>query len=363
MSMGLFRSRNKQRPLPEPLPDWDDTRWRSHLRSNALGTDHHCNIYMEMIQADRKEAARLFQNEDDVRARQFAESSLRNKRIVAALSALAPLCNALYQRSEPLSGYTSLIQIPEPAKSGIVTIIFAAGRLQLSYLTETVAFLREQFTSIHIDAIQSGDGDLSQLVEETVRKALSPDPPDRSDVDAELASSVKEFFGISVGPAASASARKGLGQVLPPSQPGALAGAQPTSAHSSELGGPQSPQFSASSAPAGADKTLLLERNAGHGIASPPQRSIPSVDPYIATGLDVGGADQGQDEMMEPTATRSRTSPIRLGDVERLPNLMPRPLTRSHTPSSMPLNRTSPVDDSDYALLSRYNVLRELLAA
>lgn len=354
--MGLFRSRHKSRPLPEPLPDWDDTRWRSHLRSNALGTDHHCNIYVEMINADRKEAARLFKNEDDPRARQFAESSLRNKRIVAALAALSPLCNALYQRSEPLSGYTSLLQIPEPAKSGIVTIIFAAGRLQLSYLTETVAFLREQFTSKHIDAIQSGDGELCVLVNDTVRNALSPKPPDCSDVDAELASSVKEFFGMSVGPAGLDGGKRPLGQM--PGSGGAGMQTQPLSAHSSELGGPQSPQFSASSAAAGLDRTLVTERVPGVARpTSPAVRQVGHVDVHAL------GAEQDRDDLIEPTATRSRTSPMRLGDVERLPNLMPRAaVARSRTPPSTVPVRMTPVDDTDYALLSRYEVLRTLLA-
>lgn len=74
----------------------------------------------------------------------FAESSLRNNRIVSALSELSPLCNDLYQRSEPLAGYTSLVKIPEPAWSGIITIVFAAGRLQLTYLSDTVSFLSEK---------------------------------------------------------------------------------------------------------------------------------------------------------------------------------------------------------------------------
>lgn len=198
--MGLFRSRKTRHLSSAPLPDWDDTRWRSHLRANALGTDHHCGIYLDMVNTDRKEAARLFRNEDDMGARKYAESSLRNKRIVAALAALSPICNALFQRSEPLAGYTSLVQIPEPARAGIVTIIFAAGRLQFTFLTETVGFLREQFGPVHIDAVQAGDGELASLVHVTVREALSPVAPEKSEVDSELASAVKEYFGIFVSP-------------------------------------------------------------------------------------------------------------------------------------------------------------------
>lgn len=196
-----------------------------------------------MINTDRKEAARLFKNEDDTGSRMYSESSLRNKRIVGALAALSPLCNALFQRAEPLAGYTSLVQIPEPARSGIVTIIFAAGRLQLSYLTDTVAFLNEQFGSVHIDGIQNGQSELSNLVNATVRNALSPTGPDQSEIDAELASAVKEYFGISVSPAASRRNQHGV-----PSRQGSQPiGNIPASTNSSDLGVPQSPQFSPSS--------------------------------------------------------------------------------------------------------------------
>lgn len=153
-----------------------------------------------MINADRKEAARLFKNNDESRARSFAESSIRNKRIVTALSALCPLCSALFQRSEPLAGYTSLVQIPEPARSGIITIIYAAGRLQMSYLTDTVQFLRDQFATVHIDQIQRGEGDLIVHVNSTVRDALAPATASREEVDSELASAVREYFGIAVRP-------------------------------------------------------------------------------------------------------------------------------------------------------------------
>lgn len=151
-----------------------------------------------MIASDRKEAARLFKNDDATRAQTYVESSLRNNRIVAALTALSPLSNALYQRSEPLAGYTSLIQIPEPARSGIVTIVFAASRLQMGYLTETVAFLREQFGSIHINQIQQSHSDFHALINSTVREALSAESPSRADIDKELASAVKEYFGVTV---------------------------------------------------------------------------------------------------------------------------------------------------------------------
>lgn len=183
--------------MPEPLPVWDDTLWRSHLRANALGTEHHCGIYVQMINDDRKEAARLYRT-DPASARSYAESAIRNNRIVTALAALNPLSNALYQRSEPLEGYTSLVQIPEPARSGIVTLIFAAVRLRLKYLSDTVDFLRQHFGPVHIDQIQNAEGELYPLVNATVRDALSPAPATRSEVDKELASSVKQYYGIDI---------------------------------------------------------------------------------------------------------------------------------------------------------------------
>lgn len=197
-TMGFFRKKSTRQLPAEPLPDWDDTRWRSHLRSNALGTEHHCGIYVQMINDDRKEAARLHQNDDTTRARGFAESAIRNSRTVTALAALNPLSNALYQRSEPLAGYTSLVQIPEPARSGIVTLIFSAARLHMSYLTDTVNFLKEQFGELHVEQIQAAEGELYPLVNATVRDALSPAPATRADVDRELASAVKQYFGIDV---------------------------------------------------------------------------------------------------------------------------------------------------------------------
>lgn len=198
-SLMFFRKQKSTRQIPaDPIPDWDDTRWRSHLRATALGTDHHCNIYVEMINADRKEAARLFKNAEETRARSFASSAIRNKKTVTALGALAPLCNALYQRSEPLAGYTSIEQIPDPARAGIVSIVFAASRLQMSYLTDTVTFLREQFGNSHISQVQTPEGDLEPLINDTVRAALSSGNPPNVEVDAEIISSVKEYFGVSV---------------------------------------------------------------------------------------------------------------------------------------------------------------------
>lgn len=200
--MGLFRKKPSHPSAPDPLPDWDDTRWRGHLRANALGTEHHCGIYVQMINDDRKEAARLFRNDDPSRARHYAESALRNNRTVTALAALNPLSNALYQRSEPLAGYTSLVQIPEPARSGIVTLVFAAARLRMNYLSDTVAFLKEQFGTVHIDQIQTAQGDLYPFVNATVREALSPAPATPAQVEDELASAVKQYFGIDITPAA-----------------------------------------------------------------------------------------------------------------------------------------------------------------
>lgn len=355
--MGLFRSRKSRQVAAEPLPDWDDTRWRSHLRANALGTDHHCGIYLEMINADRKEAARLFKNEDDIRARGFAESALRNKRIVSALSALSPLCNALFQRSEPLAGYTSLVQIPEPARSGIVTLIFAAGRLHLSYLTDTVTFLLEQFGSVHIDAIQSSQGDLTSLVNPTVLDSLSPTAPDRSDVDAELASAVKEYFGVTVNGANTATVKAAT-------SPGALRGQAGTpiaalSAHSSELGGPQSPHISASSAVqarnamlSGVGATATATTN-GRNLTtpSPPrQKSLPgSPGVFVdAVSVPLTGGKHG-DAAGEERDSGDRHVGDRVADPE------------AGGRTGTPLGLLS-VDDSDDLLVRRYHDLRAVIA-
>lgn len=262
--MGLFRRKSSRIPSA-PLPTWDDTRWRSHLRANALGTEHHIGIYSQMITDDRKEAARLHQNSEIPRARTFAESAIRNQRTVTALSALNPLSNALYQRSDPLAGFTSLVQIPEPARSGIVTLIFAAARLHMSYLTDTVNFLKEQFGPMHVEQIQEADGELYPLVNPTVRDALSPAPATPEDVDKELASAVKQHFGIDLLPSSKPTAPSTstpspsdpTQTTVPVSVPDAATPAPPPisdprrtqttplSAASSDLGAPLSPQLSA----------------------------------------------------------------------------------------------------------------------
>eukprot|EP00178_Gracilaria_changii_P023483 TRINITY_DN71027_c0_g1_i1.p1 TRINITY_DN71027_c0_g1~~TRINITY_DN71027_c0_g1_i1.p1 ORF type:complete len:421 (-),score=59.84 TRINITY_DN71027_c0_g1_i1:1038-2300(-) len=198
--MGFFRRGKSRQVTNEPLPEWDDTRWRSHLRASALGVDYHCNLYVEVINNERKEAATHFKDNDEVRARSHAESAFRNKRIISALGALAPITNALHQRAEPLAGYTSIAAIPDPARSSIITIIYAASRLQMSYLTDMVEFLREQFGSYHIEQIQQGLGDLFMNVNPTVRDSLSTMTPSREDANAELASAVKEYYGIAVSP-------------------------------------------------------------------------------------------------------------------------------------------------------------------
>eukprot|EP00177_Eucheuma_denticulatum_P008316 GFKZ01015126.1.p1 GENE.GFKZ01015126.1~~GFKZ01015126.1.p1 ORF type:complete len:454 (+),score=62.74 GFKZ01015126.1:107-1468(+) len=259
--MVFFRRKKSATTLNEPVPDWNDTRWRSHLRANALGTEHHCGIYVQIINDDRKEAARLFKKDDTAQARNYAESSLRHNRTVTALAALSPLSNALYQRAEPLAGYTSLVQIPEPARSGIVTIIFAAGRLHMNYLSETVQFLREQFGPVHINAIQKGEGELYALVNPTVRDALSPAPATREDIDAELASAVKQYFGISIPESAPRSSGRantaadlnesGSSAMERPPSPTEMRRSQttPLSAMSSEMGAPVSPQLSEAKKP------------------------------------------------------------------------------------------------------------------
>ncbi|CAN8063438.1 unnamed protein product [Agarophyton chilense] len=198
--MGFFRRGKQRQVTSEPLPEWDDTRWRSHLRASALGVDYHCNLYVEVINNERKEAARFFKENDEARARSHAETSFRNKRIISALGALAPITNALHQRAEPLAGYTSIAAIPHPARSNIISIIYAASRLQMSYLTDMVEFLREQFGSYHIEQIQQGLGDLFTHVNPTVRDSLSTMTPSRDDTNTELASAVKEYYGISVNP-------------------------------------------------------------------------------------------------------------------------------------------------------------------
>lgn len=277
----LFRSKKSVRQVAsEPLPDWDDTRWLSHLRSNAVGADHHCGIYVDMINRDRQEAAGHFKNEDHAGARSFAESALRNNRVVTALAALSPLCNTLYQRSEPLAGYTSLVQIPEPARSGIVTVVFAASRLQMSYLTETVNFLREQFGSVHIDQIQKAQGELYPLVNATVRDALSAVPATRAEVDAELASAVKQHFGLSVQPTVQRARTTALdsNEDSPATVPSRPAGPSP-SRQDSEVRRAQTTPISALSSDNGAPVSPQLSQEGVHE----PRRSSPQHEHVMKT--------------------------------------------------------------------------------
>lgn len=282
--MGLFRSKKSRQVISDPVPDWDDTRWRSHLRSNALGTEHHCSMYLEMINADRKEAARTFQNDDEIRARSVTESAIRNKRIVTALTALAPISSSLYQRSEPLGGYTSLVQIPEPARSGIVTIVYAAGRLPMSYLTDIVSFLREQFGSVHIDQIQQGRGELDTLVNSTVREALTPGPASQADVDQELASAVKEYFGVSITPSLTHSINAGpSGSFVSPATDVSHQSPAPLPAQSqtsSEIRRaqttPLSPSFKSSDVPDPSSPHILSDYS-----RNLPSRPLPSYDSVL----------------------------------------------------------------------------------
>lgn len=376
--MGIFKSGRRRAVSSAPLPDWDDTRWRSHLRSNALGTDHHCNIYLDMINTDRREAARLFKEEDDAGAERYAESSLRNKRIVAALSSLSPLCNALFQRAEPLVGYTSLLQIPEPARSGIVTIIFAAGRLQLSYLTDTVAFLREQFGPVHIEAIQASEGELAGHVNANVRDALSPLPPEPSQVKAELASAVKEHFNVSISPAASrrlsanhnkeqsssslgnvsaGGGGRGLGLQPQQNQPQRYQHQhQQTgvdlSVHSSDLGVPQSPQFSVASSHQ-QQRHLQLQQQEQyneHAQSSSSYQTAPSQQ-QLGGGMLGNTAAGGSSSQQQQRAIRTSA---RMDDLHQQQQLVQQHQNQGGAMENL--------DDSDNMLLTRYQDIRAAIA-
>lgn len=196
--MGLFGKKKTRHIVEEPLPVWNDALWRSHLRSCAVGTEHHLGIYAEQIKKDRKECARLYRNENHLSCRKAAAGSLANTRIVTVLNALSPICNALHRRTESLAGYTSLAQVQEPARAGIVTIIFAAAHLNMSYLTDTVDFLREQFSPMHIEEVQAGEGPLAPLINPMVRNCIDTKFPTRPDVDTEIAHAVREFLGIDI---------------------------------------------------------------------------------------------------------------------------------------------------------------------
>lgn len=346
-----------------------------------------------MINTDRKEAARLFKAEDDIGAERFAESSLRNKRIVAALSSLSPLCNALFQRAEPLVGYTSLVQIPEPARSGIVTIIFAAGRLQLSYLTDTVAFLREQFGPVHIDGIQMSEGELAGLVNGNVREALSPLPPEPMQVKAELASAVKEYFGIAVSPAASrgrvststaatnpaATGTSGGGgggtssnhssmarmmhvsqsqqsqqsqqqqpQRYPPGGVGGGGSGVALSAHSSDLGVPQSPQFSVGS-------SQQPQRQMQHQPPPPPPR-----DDYDGSAAYQQDAATQHDEQQQQRVMRRAMTPPDMSHHQQQQQQHQQMTTAAGMVGGGLVMES--LDDSDGMLVSRYQDIQAAIA-
>lgn len=319
--MVFFRSKKSRQIIAEPLPDWDDTRWRSHLRTNALGTEYQCGIYVQRINDDRKEAARLLKNNDNDRARNYAESALRHNRTVTALAALSPLSNALYQRAEPLGGYTSLVQVPEPARSGIVTIIFAAGRMRMNFLSEIVQFLQEQFGPVHIEAIQKGEGELYALVNPTVRDALSPAPATPEDIDMELASAVKQYFGITV-PAAQPRSQRSKTVAVPEIVPGAASSSDlhvspndvrrsqttPVSAlSSSDIGAPLSPRISSDTRqvdevrrapPARSRMYAPNNSSARYGSTVPggayhgEENEVPQSEPLPGSAADVGRTER-----------------------------------------------------------------------
>lgn len=128
----------------------------------------------------------------------------------------------------------------------------------MNFLSEIVQFLREQFGPVHIDAIQKGEGELYALVNPTVRDALSPAPATPEDIDTELASAVKQYFGITVS-AAQPRSQRSKTTALPEIVPGAASSSDlraspndirrsqttPLSAlSSSDIGAPLSPRIS-----------------------------------------------------------------------------------------------------------------------
>ncbi len=202
--MGLFSKRSKK----ERNTEWSVDAWRGLVSSVSKTAEMYCERFSAAVASERASAAAHMAASDHGRARAAAELALRNRAKVRALARLATLADQLHSRDLNITSLSSLDQLREPARTEVVSFVYAAGRLSVQPLTEAVAMLRAIFPD-DVDDITRARHAWPDYFDTRLYDALTPGPADDDLVDKELAAAANDYPEYSGSGAASSSAGGG----------------------------------------------------------------------------------------------------------------------------------------------------------
>lgn len=208
--MGLFSKRTKK----ERNAEWSIEAWRGLVSSVSKTADMYCERFGAAVASERASAAAHAAAADHSRARAAAELALRNRAKVRALARLATLADQLHARDLGIASLSSLEQLREPARTEVVSFIYAAGRLSVQPLTEAVAMLRAIFPD-DVDDITRAKHAWPDRFDTRLYDALTPGPADDDLVDKELAAAANDYPEYSGSGGASSSAANAFPEVTP----------------------------------------------------------------------------------------------------------------------------------------------------
>lgn len=189
--MGLF-SKKPKRNATGSLDGWTAERWSGLVKSVSMSAEMYCEKYSAEMASSRATAATQLASGARGRARAAAELALRNRAKVRALSRLAVLAAHLHDRDLSIESLPTLKDAREPARTELVSLVYASGRLNVQPLTEAVAMLRGRFPD-DVDEIIRAKAPWPDFFDTRLYDALTPGPADDDLVEAELAAAAKEF--------------------------------------------------------------------------------------------------------------------------------------------------------------------------
>lgn len=186
--MGLF-SKRKSRSAASA---WSTDKWKGLVSSVSKTSEMYCEKFSAAVASERASAAAHKAAGDVLRAKAAAELALRNRSKVRALARLATLADQLHMRELKIPALGSLQQLAEPARTEVVSFIYAAGRLSVQPLTEAVAMLRNIFPD-DVDDIKRGKYAWPDFFDTRLYDALTPGPADDDLIENELLAATSDY--------------------------------------------------------------------------------------------------------------------------------------------------------------------------
>jgi len=186
--MGLF-SKRKSRSAASA---WSTEKWKGLVSSVSKTSEMYCEKFSAAVASERASAAAHKAAGDHLRAKAAAELALRNRSKVRALARLATLADQLHMRELKITALSSLQHLPEPARTEVVSFIYAAGRLSVLPLTEAVAMLRNIFPD-DVDDIKRGKYAWPDFFDTRLYDALTPGPADDDLIENELQAATSDY--------------------------------------------------------------------------------------------------------------------------------------------------------------------------